>query len=152
MRNVLIAVGDATFKKTLQLHLKQSCLYPKFFECANDAIHFTLESQPKLVLANYRLPDIDGISFLSRIRRLSPKSFLVLFGSKALVQPVLQSVSSIHACISSKSELIALLHTVEQTLPALQQRQTHVMLQTTGLGTVPIVLDDLSLSATPPVN
>ena len=152
MHDVLIAVGDTTFGKMLQPHVEQSHINLQFFECANKAIHFALENRPKMVLANYRLPDIDGISFLSRVRKISPDSFLVLYGSKELSQPVLQSAPHIYACLSNRSEMIMLINTIDRVPPCLQQQYAHDVLHTTDSSNVRAVLNDLSVSVTLPLN
>ncbi len=78
MDNLLVGVGGAEFSQRFQRLVSQQSYKLRLFKRADEAFVFALRYQPKLVFADYRLPDIDGISFLYRVKRELPNSVRIL--------------------------------------------------------------------------
>ena len=75
----VIAVGQARNKDSIEQVLVPLGLPLILHERANDVFSRQQELFPAIVLADYRLPDTDGISFLARIHRIWPATLRILF-------------------------------------------------------------------------
>lgn len=75
----VVAVGQERNKDSIEQVLVSLGLPLILHERANDVFSRQHELLPAIVLADYRLPDTDGISFLARIYRIWPATVRILF-------------------------------------------------------------------------
>ena len=69
MRSVLIIDDDPLIRKTLSTHLSKTGFEVSLAENGEDGLARMAEADPELVLLDIRLPDIDGLEVLRRIRQ-----------------------------------------------------------------------------------
>ena len=79
----VVAVADNKINEPLNWIMSSLGLPLQFYTQADMALRFTQTASPIITLAAYRLPDTDGISFLSRAHREWPNSILILLRAKA---------------------------------------------------------------------
>jgi len=78
MRSVLIIDDDPLIRKTLLAHLSRQGFDVQQAEDGEEGIKKFQDSSPELVLLDVRLPDVDGLEVLRRIKELSKKSYVVV--------------------------------------------------------------------------
>jgi DNA-binding NtrC family response regulator len=78
MRSVLIIDDDPLIRRTLSGHLSKQGFDVQLAEEGEEGIRKFRESNPDVVLLDVRLPDIDGIEVLRRIRELNKKTYVLM--------------------------------------------------------------------------
>jgi DNA-binding NtrC family response regulator len=73
MRSVLIIDDDSLIRKTLASHLSRQGFEVHQAETGEAGLLEVKESSPDLVLLDIRLPDINGLEVLRRIKQITPK-------------------------------------------------------------------------------
>jgi diguanylate cyclase (GGDEF)-like protein len=91
--NVLAALQRAMAALPIEIH-----------RCGNggDAIGFLRDADPHLIISDYRMPDMNGVSLFERVRALRPLAHRVLLTGFADLQTVMDSVNkgSVHRLLT----------------------------------------------------
>jgi len=78
MRSVLIIDDDSLIRKTLASHLSRQGFEVHQAETGEAGLLEVKESSPDLVLLDIRLPDINGLEVLRRIKQMTPKPCVLI--------------------------------------------------------------------------
>jgi two-component system response regulator AtoC len=78
MKSVLIIDDDPLIRKTLTSHLAKKGFEVYLAENAEEGLKKNAESCPDLILLDIRLPDIDGIEVLRKIKENDAKSYVLM--------------------------------------------------------------------------
>jgi two-component system response regulator AtoC len=78
MRSVLIIDDDSLIRKTLASHLSRQGFEVHQAETGEAGLLEVKESSPDLVLLDIRLPDINGLEVLRRIKQITPKPCVLI--------------------------------------------------------------------------
>ena len=78
MKSILIIDDDALIRKTLSAHLTKQGFDVRIAEDGESGLRAHAEACPDLVLLDMRLPDIDGLEVLRRIRERASRSAVVI--------------------------------------------------------------------------
>ena len=80
MDKLIVGVGNRGFQQKLE----QLCLQPDaslyLFQHGGEALCCVEQYTPGLIVADYRLPDIDGLSFMYRVGQIAPGAQRILYG------------------------------------------------------------------------
>ncbi|MBN1379055.1 MAG: hypothetical protein JXA04_07445 [Gammaproteobacteria bacterium] len=127
MDRLVIGVGGTRFRQKLeQLSLQQQYSL-SLFQRADETIFYILQHPPQLIVADYRLPDIDGLSFLCRVRRISPDSLRVLHGVDASTQRLTSAALNLFACIDAAVDVATLATILNKALPPTDDHSEKVL-------------------------
>jgi CheY-like chemotaxis protein len=61
-------------------------IWMRFAASAEEGLAMLQAEQPSLVISDYRLPGLDGLSFLERVQALYPKVKRILFTGEAVLR------------------------------------------------------------------
>jgi len=78
MKSILIIDDDALIRKTLITHLNRRGCETRAVEDGESGLEAFFAGNPDLVLLDVRLPDLDGLEVLRRIRDKSPRAVVVV--------------------------------------------------------------------------
>jgi len=78
MKSILIIDDDALIRKTLSSHLGRQGFETRTAEDGESGLEAQAGQNPDLVLLDVRLPDLDGLEVLRRIRENSPRAMVVI--------------------------------------------------------------------------
>ena len=78
MKSILIIEDDALVRKTLTSQLAKRGFEVATAETGEDGVRSFAESSPDLVLLDVRLPDIDGLEVLRRIREKNRRAIILV--------------------------------------------------------------------------
>ena len=78
MKSILIIDDDALIRKTLISHLNRRGCETRAVEDGESGLEAFFAGNPDLVLLDVRLPDLDGLEVLRRIRDKSPRAVVVV--------------------------------------------------------------------------
>jgi DNA-binding NtrC family response regulator len=78
MKSILIIDDDPLIRKTLSTHLAKQGFEVLAAENGEDGLHRLAESDPEVILLDIRLPDLDGLEVLRRIRMGDKKKVSVV--------------------------------------------------------------------------
>jgi len=78
MKSILIIDDDALIRKTLSAHLNRRGCETRAAEDGESGLEACAAGNPDLVLLDVRLPDLDGLEVLRRIREKSPRAVVVI--------------------------------------------------------------------------
>jgi len=78
MKSILIIDDDPLIRKTLSTHLSQEGFDISTAETGNEGIRLYEDKTPDLVILDIRLPDINGLEALQRIRENNPGATVII--------------------------------------------------------------------------
>jgi DNA-binding NtrC family response regulator len=78
MKSILIIDDDPLIRKTLSAHLSRRGCETRAAEDGESGLEACAGGNPDLVLLDVRLPDLDGLEVLGRIREKSPRAVVVV--------------------------------------------------------------------------
>ena len=82
MRSILIIDDDPLIRKTLSSHLSRDDYEIVLAEDGEDGLEVYEEKRPDLVVLDIRLPDIDGLETLRRIREKDENASVIIYSSR----------------------------------------------------------------------
>lgn len=67
------------------------------FQCAEKALKSAEKRQYDVIISDLRMPDIDGVTFLSRMKRLQPKACRIMMSAHCDRQALYGAINVAHA-------------------------------------------------------
>lgn len=80
---ILVVDDDIGVVEALERSLRQGGLRPQGYCSAREALEALDEFQPDVVIADYWMPDVDGVEFLSAVRQKTPNTQRILLTGDA---------------------------------------------------------------------
>jgi DNA-binding NtrC family response regulator len=87
-----------------------------------DALEHVMKKKPRLIISDLRMPDLDGIELLERVKAISPKTRVILltaYGDWKMYQDVIRKGGEAMLLKPSSNEEI--LRTVEKALEGVER-------------------------------
>jgi len=81
---VLVVDDDPTILAAFRRVTKDLHIRLRLARSAEEALSFLSEETPAIVISDYRLPGLDGVSFLERVREVNPFVKRILFTGEAV--------------------------------------------------------------------
>ncbi len=84
MKRVVVVDDDNRSRRVIQILLERMGLESKAFDNATEALGFLAQEKSSLVLTDLKMPEVDGIAFMQRLRELDgavPVIMLTAYGS-----------------------------------------------------------------------
>jgi len=78
MKNILVIDDDPLIRKTLSTHLTKEGFEITLAQTGEEGIQKYTESQPELVILDIRLPDIDGLETMRRLKERDPGAAIII--------------------------------------------------------------------------
>jgi DNA-binding NtrC family response regulator len=78
MKNILIIDDDPLIRKTLSTHLTKEGFEISLAKTGEEGIQKYTESPPELVILDIRLPDIDGLETMKRLKERDPGAAIII--------------------------------------------------------------------------
>lgn len=123
MEIIIAGVGGESLKYKLErLELIQPC-YFRLFQRADETMIFAAQQRPQVVIADYRLPDIDGLSVLYRVRHVSPDSIRILCGVDAAARQFGSVLHDLYAYVDARTDPSDLSAIVNIALTSFREHQ-----------------------------
>jgi two-component system response regulator AtoC len=94
MAEILIVDDEATFLATLILQLKRCGHHVLAAECAADALSQLERSEPHLAMIDIRLPDMDGLDLIARIRQAGRDFPIIVLTAYGSVQSAVAAIKA----------------------------------------------------------
>jgi two-component system response regulator (stage 0 sporulation protein F) len=82
-----------------------------------DALEYVVKKKPGLIISDLRMPDLDGMELLDRVKKISPQSRVILltaYGDRDLYQDVIRRGGD--AMLLKPSSNVEILKTVRKAL------------------------------------
>ena len=93
---ILVLDDDELVTRTLKLLLKAQTSYDVFlFNSASDAIEFLKENEVDLVISDFMMPEMNGIEFLSEVKKLRPSATTILLTGYADKENAIKAINEV---------------------------------------------------------
>lgn len=132
---ILVVDDDAGVVEALERSLRHGGLRPQGFTSARTALDALDELQPDVVIADYWMPEVDGVEFLSEVRKRAPNTQRILLTGDADQEVVEEAIArcQVYRLLFKPWEPSRLLLTVrgalEQRAMALELERLHLLTQ-----------------------
>jgi DNA-binding NtrC family response regulator len=123
MDNLIIGVGGRCFQNKLERLQLQPGVSLRLFQRGGEALFCIEQCRPELIIVDYRLPDIDGLSFMFRVRRIAPDSQRILCGLDSATQSLAATTLNLFACVDAAVDADDLARIINRSRPAGYRRQ-----------------------------
>jgi two-component system response regulator AtoC len=94
MKTILIVDDDPLILKTLSTHFSKSGYEVLTADDGREGLESYAESMPDLVILDIRLPDVDGLEALRRIRDIDPKALVVIITAYDDMKTTVEAIKS----------------------------------------------------------
>lgn len=94
MRSILIVDDDPLILKTLSTHFSKSGYEVLTADDGREGLQRYSESKPDLVILDIRLPDLDGLEALRRIRDIDPKAIVIIITAYDDMKTTVEAIKS----------------------------------------------------------
>ncbi len=94
MKSVLVIDDDPLIRKTLSSYLSKKGYEAVMAEDGEEGIQKYEESIPDLVILDIRLPDVDGLEVLGRIREKNPKASIIIMTAYDDMKTTIEAIKS----------------------------------------------------------
>jgi two-component system response regulator AtoC len=94
MKSILIVDDDPLILKTLSMHFSKSGYEVLTADDGREGLQRFSESMPDLVILDIRLPDVDGLEALRRIRDRDPKALVVIITAFDDMKTTVEAIKS----------------------------------------------------------
>jgi len=94
MKSILIVDDDPLILKTLSTHFSKSGYEVLTADDGREGLQRYSESMPDLVILDIRLPDVDGLEALKRIRDIDPKALVVIITAFDDMKTTVEAIKS----------------------------------------------------------
>ena len=91
--NMLLIDDDEWIRDSLSIYFEAEGCHIKALETAEEGLEALKKHSYDIIIVDYRLPGMDGLDFLNRIKEFYPdakKILITAYGNKALVSEALQ--------------------------------------------------------------
>ena len=89
---ILIVDDDSSVRRVVQMQLSEAGYEVKPAASGEDALRILLESSPKLVITDLRMPDMDGIDLLRRISNEEIETTLIIITAFGSIETAVQAM------------------------------------------------------------
>ena len=90
--SILIVDDDSSVRRVMQMQLSEAGYDVKPAANGNEALHILLESHPKLVITDLRMPDLDGIELLRRIAENEIETTVIMITAFGSIETAVQAM------------------------------------------------------------
>lgn len=80
--DVLLIEDDVLQAHEIEAHLARQRFTVRKLVGGSDALHRVANIDPKVVIVDYHLPDIDGMTVAGRVHRLAPQAAVILMSGR----------------------------------------------------------------------
>lgn len=94
MKTILIVDDDPLILKTLSTHFSKSGYEVLTADDGRECLQRYSESKPDLVILDIRLPDLDGLEALRRIRDIDPKAIVIIITAYDDMKTTVEAIKS----------------------------------------------------------
>ncbi len=94
MKTILIVDDDPLILKTLSTHFSKSGYEVLTADDGKEGLQRYSESMPDLVILDIRLPDLDGLEALRRIRDIDPKAIVIIITAYDDMKTTVEAIKS----------------------------------------------------------
>ena len=94
MKTILIVDDDPLILKTLSMHFSKTGYEVLTADDGREGLQRYSESMPDLVILDIRLPDVDGLEALRRIRDMDPKALVVIITAYDDMKTTVEAIKS----------------------------------------------------------
>jgi DNA-binding NarL/FixJ family response regulator len=131
---VLIADDHAVVREGLRSMLAASDIEVVAEACSGaEAVEFTSDLKPDVVLMDIRMPDVDGLNALAAIKRQCPRTSVIILSTYGNVQYLVRAVTHGAAAYFlkgiSRDELLAAIRNVSAGESLLKPRQLNAVVE-----------------------
>lgn len=81
-RDILLIEDDVLQAHEIETHLARQGFTVSRLAGGSDSLHNLARLDPKVVIVDYHLPDIDGMTIATRVARLSPHAAVILISGR----------------------------------------------------------------------
>ncbi|MCZ6785329.1 MAG: sigma-54 dependent transcriptional regulator [Proteobacteria bacterium] len=92
MKRVLLVDDDRRTRRVLQILLERLSLESQAFESAEDALEYLRGEKVELVLTDLKMPRVDGIEFMRRLRELDEEVPIVVLTAYGTVETAVEAM------------------------------------------------------------
>jgi len=85
--DVLVIEDDVLQAHEIEVHLGRLGFSVTKLGGGSDSLHSIVNIDPKVVIVDYHLPDMDGMTVAARVHRLAPKAAVILMSGRIDVVP-----------------------------------------------------------------
>ena len=90
--SILLVDDDSAFRRVMASELERRGYRVTAAACGSEAIERAVESEAEVTLLDLRLPDIDGIDVLARLRELNPAAGIVVLTGHGTIDTAIQAI------------------------------------------------------------
>ena len=92
-RTILLVDDDANTIKALQSILVQDGYHILHAACAKEGFNLLAENDVAVVVADYKMPEIDGSEFLKQVSRIFPSVIRIMISGDSNMQSVIKTIN-----------------------------------------------------------
>ncbi len=93
MKNKVLIVDDDQFiRNSLKRLIKKNGYEPVLSDCGKDALEKVKKFIPDIVFLDYRLPDMDGLDTMKKIREIAPEVIIFFFSAYGTIKTVVKAM------------------------------------------------------------
>ena len=90
--SILIVDDDSSVRRVLQMQLTEAGYNVKQAASGNEALQLALDTHPKLVITDLRMPDLDGIELLRRISTSEIQTTVIVITAFGSIETAVQAM------------------------------------------------------------
>jgi len=93
MKNKVLIVDDDQFiRSSLKRLIKKNGYEPVLSDCGKDALEKVKNHMPDIIFLDYRLPDMDGLETMKKIREIAPEIIIFFFSAYGTIKTVVKAM------------------------------------------------------------
>jgi two-component system response regulator AtoC len=143
---ILIVDGNRTIHSTLEPHFRKEGFSTCLLSSAREAIDWIRRHNPEIVLMDTRLPDLDGLEMISRIRQQPASSIIILLSDSSDLEFAVNAVKAgADDCILKPVNPGHLLKRIRKILKHEEERSPRHPLNGSAKGNTRMVAESLSM-------
>jgi two-component system NtrC family response regulator len=89
---ILIVDDDSSVRRVMQMQLSEAGYEAQLAASGGEALHILVESHPKLVITDLRMPDLDGIELLRRISEEDIQTTVIIITAFGSIETAVQAM------------------------------------------------------------
>ncbi|MEW6684903.1 MAG: response regulator [Candidatus Edwardsbacteria bacterium] len=129
---ILIVDDDSRFRKILEFTLKESGYHPSSAENGIKALELMKEKHYDLILADLKMPGMNGIEFLQRVKEINPNIEVVMITAYASISSALEAMKlGAYDYITKPFKREEILPVIERALEKIRLERERLQLQET---------------------
>jgi DNA-binding NtrC family response regulator len=91
---ILIVEDEQTLAKNMRRYLENAEFEVEVASSGNQALEALEQFKPDVILLDYRLPDIDGVELLARLRHLDARTRIIMITGEGNIQVAVQAMKA----------------------------------------------------------